>query len=200
MAPTSYRLDTVAAHIVGRLEPTRRSYAGRHEEFEGVARGLVEEELAAVVAEYRELFGDDARTAFLRRELLDTFLPRYLRLARFQTDAEDAWGPWAADPLMRVVASLAAFGLAWLSMRVFRGMYALGPWLVALLVPFGPELRALLLHRRHLRALQAVVDDMGHIEARREVYLPPLPGQDEAPVVKSSPGGQRTPQREPQGH
>lgn len=177
MIPRDYRLDEVVARLVERLEATRRSYV--EPEHAGRAfRRTAEEHVQAAIDEYLTVLpGDRAarhQAELLRREVLDTFLPRYERLALARTAQEAAhhgFGPLGTGPgrlALVGIALLVVFGL---------GRFAGAVWmwpvlLVALSMPVWPDVAGALGRRAHLRALQSVVDDMQRIQEQATAYAP----------------------------
>ncbi|MCB9793678.1 MAG: hypothetical protein H6741_13230 [Alphaproteobacteria bacterium] len=175
MVTASYRLETVSAGIVERLEGARRSYAGRPEAFEALAERVCAEALERVQADYEELFGDDGHVGELRRELAETFLPRYLRLAAQQTALEErARGLWAGGLLARAGAFAAAMLAALVVSRLIRNPFVIAFYISAFLVPFLPELRRWWEGRSYLAELQAMIDDLARVQDQLAEHRPRL--------------------------
>lgn len=186
MIPSAYRLDEVVARLIERLEAARPSYVDA-ESAQVAFRRAAEEHVQAAVDEYRSLLpGDravDRQAELLRREVIETFLPRYGRLAAARGAVEDdhhGFGPLGTGPGRMVLVGLALF------LVYALGRYAGSPWawpgLVAVLsLPLWPDVAAWAGRRSHLRALQAVVDDMQRIQEQATAYAPADPAP-EAPV------------------
>ncbi len=176
MVAPSYRLDTVAAHLIERLEGARRSYLDRPEELETAGRRIVEVALGEVLSEMAEVFADSIHAEHLRREMAETFLPRWLKLARLQNDLEgtrfDTWRQ--GDLVFRTVAFIAPLLVAIAATRLLHSPVAALTYLVPVLLPFLPEIRAWQAARRYQRALQEIVDDMERIQKQLEAYQPAL--------------------------
>lgn len=182
MVTESYRLETVSAGIVERLEGARRSYAGRPEAFAELAARVSDEALERTRADYVELFGDDGHVAQLEQEVRETFLPRYLRLAAAQTALEEqARGLWAGDMLARAGAFIAAMLLAIVVSRIIRNPFVVSFYAAAFLVPFLPELRRWWQRRAYLAELQGMIDDLARVQEQlaehRPRLLPPPDGE-----------------------
>lgn len=177
MIPSDYRLEHVAARLVERLEGARRTYAGDDERAAAELRRITDEHVAAAVGEYRAMAVEDPErhASFLRRELTDTLLPRYTRLAIAQTALEAShYGLGRlGEPIGRVVfvaadVLLLVFLSRWLGYRPMWPVFGL-----ALLAPFLPELLELLYARRYRRELEALVGDMARIQDQARVWLTP---------------------------
>ncbi len=174
MVPSDFRLDTVCVHLVERLEGSRRSYLDRPEQALPAFRRIAEELVASAASEAAEYVDDPDHPQLLQREVLETFLPRYTRLAlEFNELEKRRFGAWRqGDPIARVITTgLAIFGAAVLS-RFFPSVLAAVAWLFVVLVATMPELRAAWFKRLYQRDLQAVVDDMARIQDHLDVYSP----------------------------
>jgi hypothetical protein len=195
MVPKDFRLESVAARLIARLEGARRTYTSPEE-----AEQAFTQAAAAMVrdasAEYATMGFDElasVQTALLEAEIRDTFLPRYTRLAAEMTRRETqrfGLGPMA-EPLGRVatvvaVALFAAFGLKFA--LEFRPLLVLVPFVVA--APFLPDVVSTLATRRYERELQGLIDDMAKIQDQARAYagnpeaapasrVPPRPRQRE---------------------
>jgi len=122
MIPSEYRLEQVTARLAHRLEGTRRSFIGdKHgaaAAFERVANEVVDH----AIAEFRsDGFVDhpDEHAAFLRREVMQTFLPRYTRMAT-QMNHREASGfglGFLYGAVGRVVLVMAALAMVALLFR-----------------------------------------------------------------------------------
>ena len=208
MPPASYQLDTVAANLIERLEGARRTWIDDPEAARAGLTRIAEESVDRAVADYGQVMGADGWGPLLRRELLETFLPRYLRLAVAQNALEAAgFGAWrGGDPVARVVTVVVALALAALARRVM--LYhpvTLVFFVAALSSPIMPELRAWHHRRRYQRALQEAVDDLERIQgeldrhaALEDGYATLLRETPAAPRTASSSTAPRTPQTERQ--
>ncbi len=174
MTVSSYRLDTVALHLIDRLEGARPTYAGRPDDAAAAFARVAHDEIDRIVAEHDEVIGEPGVGAQLRREVLETFLPRYTRLAQHHTALEDAgYRAWrGGDPVARAVTTIAALLLTAGVVRVVHHPVALVCVAAALLVPFLPELRRWYYRRQYASLLQEVVDDMARIQGRLDAYAP----------------------------
>jgi hypothetical protein len=179
MVPSEYRLEKVASRIADRLEASRRSYEGEPDRaaaaFREVAAAMVED----VIAELRlDGFTDDPdrHAGFLRREVLETFLPRYTRLATRQTESEArGFGLGVLQgPVGRVVLFLGILLVAALMMRAAGPFYLKFSLLVPLIgTVFLPDVVAAVGRVRHRRALDEALEDMRLLQERALDYTPP---------------------------
>lgn len=174
MIPSDFRLDTVSVHLVERLEGARRSYMDRPEEAPPAFLRIAEELVADAASEVQEYADSREYPVVLRREILETFLPRYTRLALEHNALEKRrFGAWRqGDPIARLVTTGAAVFTAALFSRVMPSVFAAVAWMFVLLVALMPELRSLWYKRLYQRDLQAVVDDMARIHDHLDVYTP----------------------------
>ncbi len=170
MTPPSYRLDVVCGSLLERLEGTRRTWLGDPEAARAGFRRIAEEVVDGVVAERAALMGEDGWGEVLRREVLETFLPRYTRLAVDHNALEEAgYRAWrGGDPVARVVAGLLALLAAALVARFVHHPLALVAFAGVLVAPFTPEIRQSWFRRRYRRLLQEVIDDMARIQDELE--------------------------------
>jgi hypothetical protein len=174
MIPSDFRLDTVSVHLVERLEGARRSYMDRPDEAPPAFLRIAEELVADAASEVSEYTDDAEYPAVLRREILETFLPRYTRLALEHNALEkERFGAWRrGDPIARMITTGAAVFAAALFSRFFPSVFAAVAWVAVLLVGLMPELRTAWYRRLYQRDLQAVVDDMARIHDHLDVYTP----------------------------
>jgi hypothetical protein len=205
MTASSYRLDTVAAHLVERLEGARPSYQDRPDDAVAAFARIADLELDRIVAEHDEIIGEQGVGDLLRREIHETFLPRYLRLAHDQNLLEVAgYRAWrGGDPIARAVTTVMSLLVALTVVRVVHHPVMMLAFVAVALVPFLPELRRWYYRRQYARFLQEAVDDMGRIQDRMDVYGPapdadPVPesGRDATPAARASQAA-RTPDKEP---
>lgn len=170
MSAPEYHLDRVAVDLIERLEGARRTWAHRPDLAGPGLRKAAEEMVSRVVAEHDELFGAGPHSELLRVELLDTFLPRYVHLAIAQNAVEEK-GLWPGGDLagrigLTVLALVLAAAFDW----GIHNPAGVAFFALALVAPFGPELRAWSNRRRYAGALQQAVDDLGRIQAQAERY------------------------------
>ncbi|GEM_PF-1726286 len=198
MVAKSYRLDTVAAHLTERLEGARRSYLDRPDELDAAARRIVDEALGEVLSEMGEVMSDPAHAERLQREMVETFLPRWLKLAKLQNELEssrfDTWRK--GDVVFRLVAFIVPLVVALIATRALHSPVVALAFIVPFLVPFLPELRAWQATSRYQGALQAIVDDLERIQAQLDAYQPALSLED--PGAEGSKSRDRPRQPDPQ--
>jgi hypothetical protein len=203
MVPEAYRLEHVVVRAIERLEGARRSFAGQPERAAAELRRICEETADAAAGEYREVAVDpdpEVHVAFLRREMLDTFLPRYERLATAMTAREEGgYGLGrVAEPAGRLLLLAIGLVIVWLELRtglIARGFFTV-PALLAL--PFLPDLLAALWRRRWRNELQALADDMARIQDNAVAYERPERLQTE-PLSPATPP-RKTPAGQQEGH
>ncbi|MEL6347751.1 MAG: hypothetical protein AAFV53_31890 [Myxococcota bacterium] len=174
MPPSSYELDTVAANLIERMEGARRTWQGDPDAAAAGLSRIAEESIDRVSREYDAIMGSaDGWPAVLRRELMETFLPRYIRLATEHNALEaDGYGAWrGGDPVARIIATAGAILGALAIETIFRHPITLILLVAALFVPLMPEIRAWYHRRRYVRLLQEAVDDMGRIQSELDRYV-----------------------------
>lgn len=186
MSAPDYHLDRISVDLIERLEGARRTWAHQPELAPAGLRRAAEEMVDRVVAEHNEIFGVLPQSEVLRKELLETFLPRYVHLALAQNAVElRGFGPWPGRELLsRIVFTM--MGLFFSTIFDLATHHPLGIAFfgLALLAPFSPELHALAHRRRYATRLQEVVDDMGRIQAQAERYT--LAEVSKAPPKRSA--------------
>jgi len=173
MPPIPYRLDTVAASLVERLEGARRTWVGQPDAArEGMAR-IASETLDLVIAEHDRIMPGTQWSEMLRRELLETFLPRYIRLAVAHNALEaDGYGAWRqGDPLARVMATGGMLMAAVVIERLLHHPITIVLFIFSLFVPALPEIRAWYHRRQYTGVLQDAVDDMGRIQDELDRFI-----------------------------
>lgn len=192
MTVPSYRLDTVAVHLIERLEGARASYQGRRADADAAFRRIADEELDRIIAEHDELMDDPAVGPRLRREIHETFLPRYTLLAGDHNELEAAgYHAWRkGDPIARGAATLGALVFALAFTRAVHHPVALVVFGAVMLVPFLPEIRRWYHRRQYTRLLQDVVHDLARIQERFDAYSP-APRNKEARSRVSEPEPER---------
>lgn len=174
MAPSSYRLDTLAATLVARLEAVRRAHTDAPEAAAAAIRAAAVEATAAVAAECRSTLGDEAQARFLEREVEATFLPRYTRLALEQNQDEARLR--LGGLVGQVGGRLVAVPVGLLGMLLLNRL-APGPWDVAFLalppaMLFWPDLLGTLWRRRFAAQLQELADDLGKLQEAHDKLAP----------------------------
>lgn len=182
-APSSFRLDTLTVHLVGRLEATRRAHLDAPDAAREAFARVTQEAAGALARECREL-GDDSQAALLEREAIETFLPRYTRMALAQNSVEAAgYGGILGDGIVaRVVATGLAVALAFAVSRFLPGTLKEVPLVLAVFTPILPELRLWWTRRAWTRALQELADDLGRVQDAAEELPAAAPTADPIPV------------------
>jgi hypothetical protein len=177
MIPTDYRLEHVTVRVIDRLEGARRSFAADKERAAAEFRRIAEEMVEAAIGEYGAVAVEEpsAHAAFLRREVLDTLIPRYTRVAVDMTAREDSgYGAgFFANPAGRVALAGLALVVAFFEFKA--GGARLGVTGVALfaILPFVPDALRYLWRRRHEHNLQEIVNDMARIQTQSDAYTNP---------------------------
>lgn len=172
MTSPSYRLDTIALNLIERLEGARRTWATDPDTARTELSRTADEQLERILAEHDELIDTPGWAATARREIRQTFLPRYVRLAVDHNALEESgYNAWRrGDPIARIVAGGAAVAAALAFVRVVHHPAALVGLAVAMAVPFIPEIRRLHFRRRYRAELQAVVNDMARIQGELDRF------------------------------
>lgn len=173
MAPASFRLDTLAANLIERLEPVRRAHLDAPE----TARAMIEKttkEIADNVArECRAVVGDEVQARRIETESRATFLPRYARLAIEQNKVERREAITPGNVVMqRFLPLLMGFVGANLMMRLAPGPWELVFYLMPLLALFWPEWIGAWARRRYRTELQDLADDLGQLQEADERLSP----------------------------
>jgi hypothetical protein len=119
---------------------------------------------------------DEKHVTFLRREVLETFLPRYARLANRQNDLEDRGFGFgvAAEPVGRALALAGALFALFFMLRLLANPMA---WpLVAMVAsfPFWPDVAAYMYRSQFTSKLEQLVADMERIDeqTKRPLHNP----------------------------
>lgn len=178
MVPSDYRLDHVTARLIERLEGARPSFPDDPEQARQAFGRVAKEHVEAALAEYREVALEEpgAQATLLRHEVLETFLPRYHRVAMEMTRAEESgfgFGP-LAEPLGRLGLLAGAMVILWFVLLRLVHLPVVWPLvLLDLSLVFWPDIAAWLSRRRYLRKLHRIVEDMGRIQDQAIAYLPP---------------------------
>lgn len=177
MVPEAYRLEQVSLQLVARLEGTRRSVSTDESRASVEFRRIAAEMVESAISEYGEvaLESPEQQAILLRTEVMETFLPRYQRLALKMTAREEAgYGLGKlAEPLGRMV--LVGVGVVLL---LFGGRVLLATWLgwpvllAILAIPFLPDLVRWVSRRAYRSELQTLVDDMETIQKQASAYTP----------------------------
>lgn len=189
MVPTDYRLDYVVARLIERLEGQRPTFAGDPDAALDAFRRAAESHVDRAVGEMKGTGWTDEperHAAFLREEVLETFLPRYHQLATKQNEAESAGFGMGqlAEPIGRV--GLVAGGLLFFWFVLLKLITLPIVWPLVLLTLAGvvsPDIVSLLYRRRYANQLDAIVRDMTRIQDQEHAYLSPetLAHADEPP-------------------
>ena len=174
MIPSEYKLDFIVARLIERLEGTRRSFGPResaeaHTAFERISKEYV----AVAMGEFREVALDeqpDLHVIFVEREVQETFLPRYTRLA-VQANATES-KTLLGGPVGRLFIGILSLALLILLPRMNMTwlFYPSVPFLLT--APFFPDVVRWLYRRKHRTGLEAIVQDMGTIQSRNNDYEP----------------------------
>lgn len=177
MVPSDYRLDSVTARLIERLEGARPTHGVDPEAALAAFREAAEKHVEAAIAEYREsaLVEDPGPHAeFLRREVLGTALPRYHRLAVEMTRRERGgfgFGP-LSEPLGRLGLVVVSVLVLWLGLLRFAGIWEVWPVMaLALSLPLWPSITAGLYQRRYRLQLEAIVADMARIQDSERSFM-----------------------------
>ncbi|MSP56737.1 MAG: hypothetical protein EXR69_14220 [Myxococcales bacterium] len=173
MAPASFRLDTLAANLIERLEPVRRAYVDSPEAAREVMLKTTEEIADNVARECRAVMGDEVQARRIETEAVATFLPRYVRLAIEQNRVE-RWE--AITPLnvmmQRLIPLLLGLFGAGLMMRLVAGRWDLVFYVIPLLALFWPEWIGAWARRRYRAELQELANDLGQLQDADERLSP----------------------------
>ncbi len=187
MAPPSFRLDTLAATFIERLEPVRRAHLDNPEAARQAIERTLREAAENVAQECRAVVGDEAQARRIEKESVDTFLPRYLRLAVAQNMVERRE---AITPLNILVQRFLPLFLGLVSARVLSAILP-GPWdivfyMFPLLALFTPEWLGFFSRRRYTNELQELADDLGQVQDADEKLAPSADADD--PVAQELAG------------
>lgn len=174
MAPPSYRLDTLAVNLVARLEAVRRAHLTDPEAARGALSRATGELLAGLAAECRETLGDEAQARRIEREGIETFLPRYTRIALAQNaeEAGAARGGTLGQLARRAGAVLVGALAATVLSRLLPGPWDVGFYLLPPAALFFPEIMGSLSRRAYETELQALADDLGRLQDAEEQVAP----------------------------
>ncbi len=197
-APSSYRLDTLAVLLVGRLEATRRAHMDNTEAARAAFARVIAEGAEAVAQECREMLGDEVQARLLLREATETFLPRYTRLALAQNQVEArGYGGLLPDgPIGRIVATAIALVVATLSARILHLPVPIEMliFFAAALTPVAPEIRVAWARRGWRGQLQELADDLGRVQDAAEA----LPHPTASIAASSAPSATLAPTASPE--
>ena len=178
MVSTEYRLEQVVARLIERLDGTRRSYDDPAEMARDFAR-IALDHVNSAIGEFREVGLDehpDEHAAFLTREVIDTFLPRYLKIAVEMNVAEKTGFGMGklAKPVGRMGLVAATLMSLWFLELRFIHLPVVWPvMLVTLSLPFWPDIAGFLSRRRYMAELQLVLQDMAKIQEQAAAYEKP---------------------------
>jgi hypothetical protein len=168
MVPSEYRLERVVAGLIERLDGARRSY--EDEASARVAfRRVADEQVDAAMAEWRGVNWNtdpDKHAAFVRREVHETFLPRFLRVALARNEAERnhfGFAPFVT-PMARIFLVVCAVALLGIEVRLAYLRIVWPLFLVAFALPFLPDVVGWMADRRYDRQLTEILADMTRIQ------------------------------------
>lgn len=172
MVPADFRLDTIAAHLIERLEGARPTFADDPAKAEATFQEIAHDVVRAASREASEYVDDPNHPDRLVHEVMHTFLPRYTRLAVDQNHLEKThFGAWrGGDPLVRIGLTLVAVAVAAVVSRELPLPLEVVVWSSAALVPLSPAIRRSWFRYRFQKDLQAILDDMGRIQDQLGVY------------------------------
>jgi hypothetical protein len=176
MVPADYRLDTVAARLIERLEAVRPTFGTDGEAAYAAFREHTESHLDAAIAEFREMVPDedpDEHAAFLRREILEIALPRFHRHAMAYSAGQAnnfGFGP-LGEPAGRIALfAFSLFALVVIMPRLIEFPISWPLLLLDLVLPFSPTIAVAIARRRYAARLQELVTDMGRIQDSERTY------------------------------
>ena len=154
MVPSDYRLDHVAARLIERLEGKRPTFADRPDDALRVFSETAENQIEAALGEMQGVgWTEDleGHRAFLEREVLQTFLPRYHALSS-QMSLDEARGfgfGWLAEPIGRLGLVVAALLIGWLVLLKLIFLPIVWPLvLLDVSLPFWPDIASAMYRRR----------------------------------------------------
>lgn len=190
MAPPGFRLDTLTAQLVSRLEPVRQAHLDDPAAARAAFSRIVSDASRDLASECRSVLGDEAQARRIEREAVETFLPRYARLAmeQSQDELQTTWLLRTGIP-SRVVAT-ALTGV--LVTALVEGLRL--PWLAVLyllvgLAPVFPEVRLWTARRAYQQRLQELAEDMLQLQRADEALSrsPELEVRPAQPDTTTSP-------------
>ena len=166
------------ARLIERLEGSRRSYRSSEMENAGMAwNRITVEHVETAMAEFKEVALADhpeLHVEFVRREVMETFLPRYARVAAQLTAKEErGYGIGFLYGVMgRLVFGMVAVAVLMLLPRMHLQslLYPMMPLLF--LLPFLPDVLRWAARRQYRNELQEIVSDMAVIQERSGDYEP----------------------------
>lgn len=173
MAPASFRLDTLAANLIERLEPVRRAHLDAPDAARAAIQKTTRDIAENVARECRSVMGDEIQARRIETEAVETFLPRYARLAVEQNRVERRE---AITPVNVVVQRLLPLIGGMVASAVLLDAVP-GPWdpaffLLPLVALFGPEWIGAWARRRYRSELQDLADDLGQLQDADERLSP----------------------------
>lgn len=194
MIPEPFRLEFVARGLIERMDGARRSFATRQQLEEGLRR-VAADQVDSVILSWREIPfapAGPAQGAFVRREVLDTVLPRFVDAAWAMNEAERTgfgMGKWAT-PAGRVGLVGLSLVVAWFGLLRLEALPVMWPiTAIDLAVPFLPDILAALSRRRYEADLRAILVDMARIQDHAQ---PAVPGE----ALAADAAAQRQPESE----
>ena len=173
MAPASFRLDTLAANLIERLEPVRRAHLDAPDAARAAIQKTTKEVADNVARECRAVMGDEVQARRIETEAVDTFLPRYARLAVEQNKVERREAITPANIVLQRLLPLlfGVFGSGFM-MRIAPGPWEIAFLLIPLLALFWPEWIGAWARRRYRTELQDLADDLGQLQDADERLSP----------------------------
>lgn len=177
MSPASFRLESLAALLVTRLEASRRAWLDNPELAQTEIRRITAEVAAGMAQECRDVIGDEAQARRLEREAVEQFVPRYTRLALAQNKVESGQERGLVFRIATVVVSVV--------LAITLERLGLWVWLFPLLTLFFPELQTAWSRRAYQGQLQQIVTDLAQVQEASEQI--PAVAPAEAPPRRPTP-------------
>jgi hypothetical protein len=167
MAPPSFRLESVAALLIQRLEASRLAWLGDSARAQEEIHRITAEMVGGVARECRESTGDEVQAQSIEREVLATFVPRYARIALAQNARERGKVDSLALRGALVVGGVIA--------AVVLERLGLWVWLFPMIALVYPELQVAWTRRGYTAELQQIVQDMAELQQAVERVPPAIP-------------------------
>lgn len=160
MAPQSFRLETVAALLVQRLEASRLAWAGHPDKATAEIARIAAETARTVAHDCRETLGDEPQARRIEHEIAASFVPRYTRLAIAQNQREGGRFDSLGGRALMLVGGLI------LALMLER--FGLWVWVLPLLSLAWPDLQLAFARRGYRAELQQIVADMAELQEASE--------------------------------
>jgi hypothetical protein len=173
-----YSIPFLAGALIAAAERRRPGLGAWDENAQQQIRALFESELAQMKAQFLELFDDRAYWSKVEKTLLEVCLPRYCAVAQKQTDLERRdYGLWRGGDLIArgayaAVGLLVGLLMVKLPFIPIPQTWDLFAFLTMVAGPFVPDAEIWFYKRRHRKALEAIVADMGEAEEQMRLYQP----------------------------